>query len=243
MPKITRYVQNLFGNLVGAAGNFGKFGSLAAGTPTFTKDPKEIQSLPAWNLGWNAATVGNKSPALQDRNALDFLIFYQLTYLLQQGIPEWNADTTYFQNQFVASAGSIYISKTNDNLNNAVSDTNNWNPLFRRQQTALAWAFFTGTSGGTAIVNSFNINGITRDNVGAYTLTFETPMLNTNYVIIANGVAFGTVPPWQRGQFLNEFVDESGVPSKTVNDFGLQAGSESDTAEDCLRGYVVIYGN
>lgn len=126
MAKITRYVQNLFGNLVGAAGNYGKFGSLAAGTPQFTKDPKEIQSLDAWNLGWAAATVGNKSPALQDRNALDFLAFYQLAYLLQQGVPEWNADTTYYQNQLCSSGGMIYVSLTDENFNNAVTDTNNW---------------------------------------------------------------------------------------------------------------------
>jgi hypothetical protein len=126
MPKITRYVQNLFGNLVGAAGNYGKFGSLAAGTPQFTKDPKEIQSLDAWNLGWVAATVGNKSPALQDRNALDFLAFYQLAYLMQQGVPEWNADTTYFINQMCSSGGNIYISLADDNIANAVTDTNKW---------------------------------------------------------------------------------------------------------------------
>lgn len=125
MAKITRYVQNLFGNLVGAAGNYGKFGSLAAGIPQYTKDPKEIQSLDAWNLGWASATVGNKSPALQDRNALDFLAFYQLAYLMQQGVPEWNADTVYYADQFCSSAGSIYKSLTNDNTA-AVSDTNNW---------------------------------------------------------------------------------------------------------------------
>jgi hypothetical protein len=126
MPKITRYVQNLFGNLVGAAGNYGKFGSLAAGTPQFTKDPKEIQSLDAWNLGWVAATVGNKSPALQDRNSLDFLAFYQLAYLMQQGVPEWNADTTYFINQFASSGGKIYKSLVNDNFNEPVTNSNNW---------------------------------------------------------------------------------------------------------------------
>jgi hypothetical protein len=126
MPKITRYVQNLFGNLVGAAGNYGKFGSLAAGVPQYTKDPKEIQSLDAWNLGWNAATVGNKSPALQDRNALDFLAFYQLAYLMQQGVPEWNADTTYYIGGICASGGSFYVSITDDNINHAVSDTNHW---------------------------------------------------------------------------------------------------------------------
>lgn len=126
MAQFTRYVQKEFGDLVGAAGNFGIFGSLAAGTPQYSKDPKVLQSLDAWRLAWAAATVGTKSPALEDMNSLFYLAFYQLGYLMQQGIPEWNADTTYYQNQICAVAGVMYVSVTNDNTNNVVSNTNFW---------------------------------------------------------------------------------------------------------------------
>lgn len=85
-----------------------------------------MQSLDAWRLGWAAATVGTKSPALEDMNSLFYIAFYQLAYLMQQGVPEWNADTNYFQNQMVSSGGDIYISLVDNNLNVAVSNTNNW---------------------------------------------------------------------------------------------------------------------
>ena len=126
MAQFTRYVQKEFGDLVGAAGNFGIFGSLAAGTPQYSKDPKVIQSLDAWRLAWAAATVGTKSPALEDMNSLFYVAFYQLAYLMQTGVPAWNADTTYYQNQFCSSGGKIYKSLVNDNLNVEVSNTNNW---------------------------------------------------------------------------------------------------------------------
>lgn len=126
MPKITRATQKVFGDNAGAVGNFGVFGSLAAGTPLYSKDPAQIQSLAAFLQGLGGAVVGNKSPAFEDINSLYLLAFRQLAYLFQQGVPEWDAETIYFQNGFASSGGKIYKSKTNDNLNNAVSDTNNW---------------------------------------------------------------------------------------------------------------------
>ena len=126
MPQLTRHVQKEFGDLVGAAGNFGVFGSLASGTPQYSKNPTTIQSLDAWRLAWAAATVGTKSPALEDMNSLFYLAFYQIAYLMQQGVPEWNADTTYYTNQLVSSQGQIYVSKVDNNLNVPVSNTNNW---------------------------------------------------------------------------------------------------------------------
>ena len=91
MARLTRFLQKVFGSDVGPAGNFGVFGSLAAGAPQYSKDPKVIQSLDAWRLAWAAATVGNKSPALQDMNSLFYVALYQLAYLLQQGLPELDA--------------------------------------------------------------------------------------------------------------------------------------------------------
>lgn len=129
MPKLTRTFQKIFGDAVGAVGNFGIFGSLSAGTPIYSKDPTEIQSLAAFQQGLGGAVVGNKSPALEDINSLHLLTFYQIAYLLQQGLPEWNSQTTYYVNQFASSGGKIYKSKTNDNLGNAISNTNHWDPL------------------------------------------------------------------------------------------------------------------
>jgi hypothetical protein len=126
MSKITRAHQKVFGDTAPATGQFGKFGSLAAGAPQYSKDPTEIQSLAAWLLGWSAATVGTKSPALEDMNGLFYLTFRQLAYTLQAGLPEWNAETDYHTNDFCRVGTVVYVSLTNNNINNLVTDTNNW---------------------------------------------------------------------------------------------------------------------
>ena len=53
------------------------------------------------------------------------------------------------------------------------------------KDTAKAWCNFNGTS-TAAIRDSFNISGITENGTGEgdYTLTFLTPMLNTDYCVV-----------------------------------------------------------
>lgn len=128
MAKITRVFQKLFGS-TGSGGDFGKFGSLAAGSPAFTKDPVQIQSLDAWLNGWAAETIADNRPALEDMNSLCLLAFYQICYLLQQGIPEWDTDTPYYINSIVQVSGQAYTSLTDSNTgNNPVGDLVNWTP-------------------------------------------------------------------------------------------------------------------
>lgn len=135
MAKLNRMVQKVFG-LNSGAQELGKFGSLAAGSPEYASTPKEVQELANYLGGWFDAVLGGNSPALQDRNALDYLFGYQLSYLLERGIPEWDADTEYFEHAIVSSNGILYRSITDDNENNAVSDTSNW---------VRYWAIPTGT--------------------------------------------------------------------------------------------------
>lgn len=126
MAKIPRIFQKFFGS-TGSNGDFGKFGSLAAGSPTFTKDIEEIQSLDAWLKGWGQAVIGDSRPALEDMNSVLHVAFHQLCYLLQQGIPEWDEDTIYFANSFVQVDGQIYSSLTNDNQGNSpASNPSHW---------------------------------------------------------------------------------------------------------------------
>lgn len=128
MAKIPRITQKQFGSAAPAAGQFIAFGSLAAGTPTYTKDLTAIQSLAAWSLGWSEATVGIKSPCLEDMNSLFLGAFQQIAYLLQAGIAEWDAGTVYYVGSKcrVDGDGEVYTSLTDDNLNQDVSNTNVW---------------------------------------------------------------------------------------------------------------------
>ena len=123
LPRIT---QQLFGDLAPDTNNFGQFGSLALNSPLFTKDLVKIQALSAFHNGWAGATVGNKSPSFEETNSLFLLIFSQIAYLLQKGIPEYDSGTTYFTNDVSRSGDQVFISKTDNNVGNPVSDTNNW---------------------------------------------------------------------------------------------------------------------
>lgn len=119
MAKITRKSAKIFAEGANAAvGGIAQFGSLAAGTPNYSKDPDVIQSLGQYSQGWSAAVLGTKSPALEDRNALDFLLSYQQAYIMQRGIPEWLDTETYYQGSFASkSNGALYVSKVDNNTN------------------------------------------------------------------------------------------------------------------------------
>lgn len=126
MAKLIRANQKVFGENVGAVGNFGVFGSLANGSPQYSKDAETIQSLDRFKLAFAGAVVGNKSPAFEDINSLFFLAFRQLAYLFQQGIAEWHAETEYTTGSRAMVSGAVYVSKQDTNLNHSTADTNWW---------------------------------------------------------------------------------------------------------------------
>ena len=126
MAKITKEPQKIFGGDLTASGNIAVFGSLKAGTPAYSTDPSTIQSS-HYTLGWADAVVANNAPALQDMNALFYNDSYQLAYLMQTGVPEWDAATTYYIGSVANDGfGVIYTSLTDNNLNNPLSSSANW---------------------------------------------------------------------------------------------------------------------
>lgn len=129
MSKITRAIQKIFGSSA-SAGQIGKFGSLAAGTAETTTDPATIQSLANYLQGWHGAVLGNNSPAIEDRNAIDHLVSRQLAYIFQQGIPEWEISTEYHIGSIVQDgSGNVLLSLSDNNTGNEVTDATNWKPL------------------------------------------------------------------------------------------------------------------
>lgn len=187
MPALTRYFQKQFANLIAPSGNIGKFGSLAAGTPQYAANPSEVQSLAAFQLGWTAATVGTKSPALEDMNGLFYLLFHQLAYLFQAGVAAWNSETTYFIGQFCSEGGKVYKSLVDDNLNVAVSNTNNWieytSSIVPPASICKSWVCFDGSGslGDCTLFSSYNILRVEKLATGCYMVYFNTPLANNNY--------------------------------------------------------------
>lgn len=126
MAKLVRRLQKIFGGSLVASNNIAKFGSLRISSPAYSLDPLDIQTTEYLN-GWAAALWDNKSPALQDMNALFYLITRQMAYQFQAGIPEYDATTTYYTGSIVNNGyGVIYRSLADDNTGNALSDSTKW---------------------------------------------------------------------------------------------------------------------
>jgi hypothetical protein len=131
MSKITRVLQKLFGDS-GPSSDFGVFGSKAAGNPTYSKDPATIQAETEFSEGLGGAVFGtDEVTEIEDLNALFLLLFRQLAYIFQSGIPEYEGGTTYYIGSFCQVAGVIYKSLIDDNTGNApASNPAKWtNPL------------------------------------------------------------------------------------------------------------------
>lgn len=140
---VTRQPQRQFG-VNGDPSFYGQFGSKTAGSPVDTKNIVTIQALSAFLTGLqDAINAGSKAPFLEDMNGVLFVIFYQIFYMLQEGIAEWDAGTTYYIGAVVREVGTgyIYQSLTDSNLNNALpahnSDNTNWTQVYPVRFSAL----------------------------------------------------------------------------------------------------------
>lgn len=126
MARIPRVTQNIFASTPGT-NQVTEFGSTYNGTPVYSTNISTIQSLSNWLTGWYNAAIAQSAPIIQDMNAVFLVITTQIAYLLQAGIAEWDAGTTYYTGDIVQDgSGVIYVSIANSNLNNAVAN----NPSF-----------------------------------------------------------------------------------------------------------------
>lgn len=133
MAKLTRATQKVF---AGSANNNGVFGSLQAGTKQLSNDIETIQSLPAYEQGWNSATVSSELlPPLEEFQGLQYVNSYQQAYTFQEGIPEWDSGTTYYSGSTCkVISGSdfiLYKSLIDNNINNIPSSSpSQWAEIF-----------------------------------------------------------------------------------------------------------------
>lgn len=184
MAKITRSQQKIFGGSLTPSGNIAKFGSLAAGSPSYTNDPAVLQSLSQYLNGWSAAVLGSNSPALQDRNALDFLMTRQIAYLLQAGLAEWDSATPYYIGSWCQVDGVPYVALTDNTGQNPTTETNDWRLVATTLAPSMpgvakAWIFFNGQGGGSTY-DAYNAT-LTRLGTGNYQIDFPTPIPYMNY--------------------------------------------------------------
>jgi hypothetical protein len=107
-----------------------------------------------------------------------------------------------------------------------------------RYYAARAWVVFDGTS-PVNIISSVGVSSVTRNSTGDYTLTFNPPMPNANYAVIAT--ARGTSSD---GPFI--FVDGTSAPTTSnvrlqIVNVGYPAGTASSSTYDSSRVSVAIF--
>lgn len=128
MARLARKHQKLF---AGSATNNGIFGSLQANNPQTSNDVETLQSLTAYEEGWDSAAFSaDKLPPLEEFQGVQYGISYQQCYMLQEGIPEWESLTEYhigsFAKEITPTGFKLYISTANNNTGNALSNTSYW---------------------------------------------------------------------------------------------------------------------
>ena len=150
MAKIIRKTQYLFAEN-SPPNSVSAFGSIDAGSPSYSLDPAILQNEPEWGQGWTSAQYeGVRAPYIFDRNAVDLVAFYQLAYILQEGIAEWDAGTTYYTNSIVQYGGNIYKSLQDNNLGNTPptnSSNSFWNLGIRANNLMPTRTVLTSGSG------------------------------------------------------------------------------------------------
>ena len=251
MSKLTRVFQKVFGAL-GGTSDFGEFGSLALGSPTTSKDVTAMQSLAPFDTGLQDATIGDFIPAYQDMNTLFYILYYQMCYLLQMGIAEYDSSTVYYINSIVQSGGVWYKSLIDNNTGNTPSTSpSDWqcvNVFGFGANVASASSMTLGNDGNSfKITGTTSINNITIKPTGTIVQLVFTGALtvNTGGNILLNSGAFTTVAnstltlvsdgtSWFE---LSRSPAFSGVGTSVANSIG---GGPYQALTD---GYVVAWAN
>lgn len=197
MAKIPRKTAKIFGANAGAAPNgIGQFGSLAASAPAYSTDLDVIQSLAAWLNGMKAAIIGSDAPAIEDHNAIFYVLAHQVAYILQAGVAEYDAATTYYTNSFVNFNGLLYVSLVDSNTGNTpdvsptqwalfvepktelsptalAADTNNWAPTDFDQNVEAIYLSATLPVNVTGLVAGSNLQRVIIYNSTAFPILFK----------------------------------------------------------------------
>ena len=113
MPRLEKKIPKVFG-LTSPEDRLGQVGSLRAGAPTTSRDPAVLQALQNFSDGWPAVVVGNNSPAIEDMNALMYVMTFFTKYLYENGIPELDTLETYYQNAIMSYQGSPVVAIRNE---------------------------------------------------------------------------------------------------------------------------------
>lgn len=177
MARIPRVTHKVFGSSAAAGVNgVAQPGSKQQGSPVYTTDISVIQALAAWLNGLSGVVVSGKVLPLEELNALFLEPSQQIGEILQDGIPPYDAGTTYFTNSVCSVGALLYISLIDNNTGNApASSPSDWSlfagisgkglNVIRNSGMAVAQRGATGTIAAGS--PAYTLDGWIVDSVGA----------------------------------------------------------------------------
>lgn len=132
MPKLDRKDIKIFAEN-DTNNEIVQFGSTRTGSINPSTDPDVLQALASYGLGWSQGVIASSGvPPFEEFNTLQYLASREQAYIQQAGIPEYSATTTYYAGKSIArepEGTKIYLSLTDDNVGNALTDVVNWQLL------------------------------------------------------------------------------------------------------------------
>lgn len=129
--SLTRQTQKVFGSNANA-NQLAAFGSMKTGTPVYSTNLATLQSS-AYTQGWSEALLNDKAPYMEEMNAVQYGLSYQIAYMLQEGAFAYDANTTYSNTSIVKAFenGKMYFyhSLVDNNIGHALSNTTYWEKI------------------------------------------------------------------------------------------------------------------
>lgn len=199
MARLTRVTNKVFGSTASIVDDptygpqIGQFGSAKAGTYNATADVATIQGLPAWNNGWIDAVIPNQQyPTLPEMTGFGKVVTYQTGYILQEGVAEWDAGTTYYKNSIVKYASTTSTQSATASIGDSTGVTSasvNSNTFISQISTDGVYVFsYDGANWlYNGISTSLNIYGVTYEgtavNGDEITITLSTTITLNDAVL------------------------------------------------------------
>ena len=138
MAQLTAKVIKVFADIgaTGPSGNYlGVFGSAKEGTKAYSSVPATIQSLTQYDNGIKSALINGVPLAMQEIDALNYLLTTSAKYIEGYGIGFYNASIEYFIGSLCRYGSTIFISKIDNNINNSPTTSTNWAVFFSKEHS------------------------------------------------------------------------------------------------------------
>lgn len=186
MAKIQRKTQKIFaGNANGD--QIAVFGTMKTGTPDWSSDVEELQSV-AYSQGWSDAILNDKAPYLEEMNGVQYGLSYQIAYMLEAGIPEYDSNTEYNQTDIVREPGTykLYGSLQDEQSGHALTETSYWLPLLDLGNTVQVRVVVETYKSGARWYRLYDDNWCEQGGTNtAGSIAFSKAFVDTNYTLLA----------------------------------------------------------